>query len=320
MLKTIPSRFAKVLCKNSEEYFETEAIQHRGLEGFNFTFGESVMKIGLINFALLSALLVGTGCTSSESKTAGAKKYKIAVTVDESAALKGKKASDEVAEEEAEDADDESKDQGQCKGFFGDGEVADVIKVAGSKQTVEVNAEDAIALRITGNQNIVNISFIGEDSGEEEEVAAQLADPEVEIETGTVSDSTPDSAAGDGEENGEEGTGSDGAGTEGEEVALPQFKGICIFMAGNQAKANVTVKNAQLGKFGLIARGNQAEMNLSVGAKGEVSEFFIDGKGNEPVLNVEGEGKYSCPSADEFGRGTVNCTDPAAKQDEAANP
>lgn len=279
------------------------------------------MKFALVSFSLLSLLIVGTGCTDSESKTASAKKYRIEVTMDESAALKGKKASDEVAaEEEVDDEDSDSKVQGQCKGFFGDGEVADVIKVAGSKQVVEVNAADAIALRIAGNQNIVSIAFIGEAvESEEEQAAAQLAEPNVEIETGTVSDSSPDSAAGDGDE-AEGASEGEGTGTDGEVAEVPAFKGICIFMAGNQATANVKVENANLGKFGLIARGNQAEMNLTVGDKGEVSDFFIDGKGNEPVLNISGEGKYSCPSADDFGRGSVNCADPAASQDDAANP
>lgn len=72
------------------------------------------------------------------------------------------------------------------------------------------------------------------------------------------------------------------------------FEGLCIFVAGNQSKVVVSVKDVLLKRIVVVARGNKAKVEVKVEGSGDVSEIVFDGKGNSPSLKVSAPATYPC--------------------------
>ena len=73
-----------------------------------------------------------------------------------------------------------------------------------------------------------------------------------------------------------------------------KFEGICVFIAGNQNVVDVLVKDVFVKRIVLIARGNQAKINVKVEGVGDITEIVFDGKGNSPALEITSPATFPC--------------------------
>ena len=82
-------------------------------------------------------------------------------------------------------------------------------------------------------------------------------------------------------------------------------RGICLLARGNQAKVNVEIASS-VENLHFTANGNQAVGEFEVKAEGKLSKSFTaDLSGNESRLKVFGEGSYVCPTALMSGNGAA---------------
>jgi hypothetical protein len=83
-----------------------------------------------------------------------------------------------------------------------------------------------------------------------------------------------------------------------DESERPRFAGVCFFLAGTQSSAKIAIDGFTLGKFGFIARGNDAAGELDVMADAAVDDVFVDIGRNDASLTITGEGSFECPDVD----------------------
>ncbi|MFW7377313.1 MAG: hypothetical protein ACOH5I_00730 [Oligoflexus sp.] len=83
-----------------------------------------------------------------------------------------------------------------------------------------------------------------------------------------------------------------------------KLPGICLFLAGNQAQVDLQNQIA-IGRIHVIARGNKAKVNVQLAEGASIDEVSWDGRGNQPSLDIQGPGTYTCPE-NSF-RGQLNC-------------
>jgi hypothetical protein len=179
---------------------------------------------------------------------------------------------------------DGGKDAKKCGDWVGD--QAKITKITGSKQDISFEPNSVLAIFVAGNQNQVSISLsLNKDEPEE-------AKPE----------------AVDGDEAGVDGGEEEAPEEIVEEEPVPQFDGICLIMAGNQAKVSIDIEGFAVGHFAMIGRGNQPQVDLSMDERATVKETTIDIRGNGGSLMIDKEGDYECPVATLKGKETtVTC-------------
>ena len=66
------------------------------------------------------------------------------------------------------------------------------------------------------------------------------------------------------------------------------IKGICLFLAGNQATTNINLA-VPLGTLSIKARGNKSTINITTAEGAEISNTSFDLKGNKPRVLLNGE-------------------------------
>lgn len=79
--------------------------------------------------------------------------------------------------------------------------------------------------------------------------------------------------------------------------------GICLFLAGNHALAQVNLGNISLGHLLVIQRGNQSIVNAHIGEGSSVERMYADIGGNSDILNISGPGTYPCETVRTRGSG-----------------
>lgn len=83
---------------------------------------------------------------------------------------------------------------------------------------------------------------------------------------------------------------------------------ICILMRGNEGTLAFTADKA-IGTVAVFQHGNQNEAALHL--KATVRSFSWDAAGNENKTSVDGDGPYTCPTADSKGNAnTLTCKAP----------
>lgn len=169
--------------------------------------------------------------------------------------------------------DDDAK--GDCAEAFG--KDVELVKITGNKSTVSVAPAGVLAIKISGNQNAVNVKI------KSDAAAASPAPGSTATPTPTPSPSPI--------------------------AEKPILAGLCFMLSGNQARATVAVDNFTLSKFVYVASGNQPAADVTVQKNAEIKEMFVKISGNGGTLKVSGEGKYTCPSAVLKGNaGGVECS------------
>jgi hypothetical protein len=174
---------------------------------------------------------------------------------------------DKAKDKAEEDKEDEAMVKG-CSEFYGK-DRANIIRISGSKQVVDITPSDIIAIKITGNKNLARL-VVGAPSEDEEVSSASLLEDSGEAPT---------------------------AGTPaGEELLLPKAMGICVWLAGNQPKVEVDLSDVMVGKLGVVSRGNQASTDVKVNKGAEIVGLMTNFRGNKGSLTISGEGDYPCPN------------------------
>jgi hypothetical protein len=106
-------------------------------------------------------------------------------------------------------------------------------------------------------------------------------------------------------------------------AADAKVKGICLFITGNQSKA-VLKLGLLVEEIYIIARGNQANVDIEVLKAGELGLLSTDMKGNDPAIHLHGEGKFTCeePQSEAKGKqkGALTCEKPAPAAEQPAAP
>jgi len=87
----------------------------------------------------------------------------------------------------------------------------------------------------------------------------------------------------------------DEAADDDDEPTTAAFAGICFFLTGNQAVAEIALEEVALAKFGYIGRGNSPLATLDVREGSSAAEFLVDLSGNSGKLIIKGSGTYECP-------------------------
>jgi hypothetical protein len=235
-----------------------------------------------------------------------------AVRINEGMAL-----ADEIDDVEATDKGEPSAaDLQACSDYFGKSVAA--VKVAGHSTNIALAPTDLLAVRVTGSHNLVDVAItaIPADGEAEPEVEAE-SETEAEAETNTdtaTATSTATNTATDTEQDGSleaaalAGSEDEAAATseqadqaaeeQVDESERPRFAGVCFFLAGTQASAKIAIDGFTLGKFGFIARGNDATGELDVMADAAVDDVFVDIGRNDASLSIIGEGSFECPDVD----------------------
>lgn len=153
-------------------------------------------------------------------------------------------ADDETVQENGEGKKDKEKDGADlaaseldCAGLKGKN--VKRMNISGSENVVTLGGEDALVLKVTGNQNKVSMKI------------------------------------------------------ESQEGAL---QALCLSVAGNENQVSVEI-DAQVEKFIVKARGNQARIELATSESGVLNALESDISGNDPKIVLKGPGARPCDAA-----------------------
>jgi hypothetical protein len=89
-----------------------------------------------------------------------------------------------------------------------------------------------------------------------------------------------------------------------EPTTMMKVKGLCFFLAGNDARASVSLRGTALERAWNRALGNGAQTTVNVCLNSSVGMFEIATNGNGAKLIIQGEGAYTCP----VGHPYIECT------------